>query len=328
LTRPRNWLPLVAAALLLPLCAPAASAAPGPLEVGGSNYDFYDLTGGCDREPYGVIDRFDAARDTITAQLNQMYAAGQRRLRIGIFHQHGPDSGTVMDSSSGDLSPVDRQQLTEFLAAVKAAGFQEIEVAFLPIGDDDPHGWSAMDESAYREDWGVISNLHPLIADAGIPYRIDLLNEGMPMSDESVLRSYAQRLWSDYTAAFGRDDTVGFSMTVWIADRATQLAAVYGSNPPDVFDVHLYGDDWNGDEYKQFVDADQQMTSLGYHQQWIVGETYFDDGAAADGIRRAIADTGRQVRYLTQWPLTRQRKCADVDQAPPVTFAAFQSDGF
>lgn len=327
--RPHKWLPFTAATLLFTaLLAPAAHAEAGPLAAGGSNYDFYDLTGGCDREPYGVIDRFDAARDTITAQLGQMHDAGQRRLRIGIFHQHGPDSGTVMDSSTGDLSPVDRQQLTELLAAVKAAGFEEIEVAFLPIGADDPHSWSDLDESAYQEDWGVISNLHPLIAAAGIPYRIDLLNEGMPMSNQPVLRSYAQRLWADYTSAFGNADTVGFSMTVWIADRATQLSAVYGANPPDVFDLHLYGDSWNGDEYSQFVDADRKMTELGYHQQWIIGETYFDDGAAADGIRRAIADTGRPVRYLTQWPLTRDQRCADVDQAPPVTYAAYQAAGF
>ena len=329
--RRHKWLPIAASTLLLltAFAAPAAVGDPaGPLETGGSNYDFYNLTGGCDREPYGVIDRFDTARDTITAQLSQMYDAGQRRLRIGIFHQHGPDSGTVMDSSTGDLSPVDRQQLVELLAAVKSAGFQEIEVAFLPIGADDPHDWWGMSESSYQEDWGVISRLHPLIAAAGLPYRIDLLNEGMPMSDQPVLRSYAQRLWADYTAAYGSADTVGFSMTVWIADRATQLAAVYGSNPPSVFDLHLYGDSWNGDEHSQFVDADQKMNSLGYHQPWIIGETYFDDATAADGISRAIAETGRQVLYLTQWPLTRTQACSDVDQAPPVTFAAYHTAGF
>lgn len=329
LRRKHKWLPVAAATLLLTVMTPTATGAPaGPLHAGGSNYDFYNLTGGCDREPYGVIDSFNAGRDTITAQLHQMYDAGQRRLRIGIFHQHAPDSGTVMDSSSGDLSPVDRQQLTDLLAAVRAAGFQEIDVVFMPLGADDPHSWSSMNESAYQEDWGVISRLHPLIAAAGIPYRIDLLNEGMPMSDQPALRAYTQRLWADYTAAFGSADTVGFSMTVWIADRVTQMSAVYGSNPPSVFELHLYGDSWNGDEYQQFVEADQKMTALGYHQPWIIGETYFDDGTAADGIRRAIADTGRTVQYLTQWPLTRAQKCADVDQAPPVPFDAYHAAGF
>lgn len=322
--RPRKWLPVVGVFLLFAL---TTSAPTGPFAAGGSNYDFYDLAG-CNREPYGVINGFDSARDTVTAQLRQMFDAGQRRLRIGIFHQHGPDSGTVMDSSGGDLSPDNRRQLTDLLAAVKSVGFKEIEVAFFPIGADDPHSWRTVRESSYRENWGVISRLRPLIAGAGLPYRIDLLNEGLPMPDEPVLRSYAQRLWADYTAAFGTPDTVGFSMTVSVADRATQLSAVYGPNPPSVFDVHLYGDNWNGDEYAQFVAADRRMTRLGYHQPWIIGETFFDDAAAADGIRRAIATTGRPVLYLTEWPLTRAKRCPDVDQAPPIGSSAYRAEGF
>ncbi|MEV6610884.1 hypothetical protein [Kutzneria sp. NPDC051319] len=315
----RRWLPVVLAILVVVVTAgvrPAGNAR----EVGGSNYDFYGLSGGCSREQYGTVDSFDRGRDVIEKQLSQMYDAGQRRLRIGIFHQHGRDTGTVMDSSTGDLSPADRRQLTELLAAVKKAGFHEIEVAFHPQGDDSPQDWDAMDEQAYRENWSLIANLHPLIAAAGLPYKIDLLNEGMPMSTEPVLRQYAKRLWADYTAKFGKADTVGFSMTVWIADRATQLPAVYGSNPPDLFDVHLYGDSWNGDEYSQFVQADKKMTALGYRQPWIIGETYFDDVLAAQGIRQAIGATGRQVRYITQWPLSRDRRCADVDVAPPTRF--------
>jgi hypothetical protein len=315
----RRWLPVVLAVLVVvvtTLVRPTGSVS----LAGGSNYDFYNLANGCGREKFGTVDSFDRGRDMITEQLRQMYDAGQRRLRIGIFHQHGPDTGTVMDSSTGDLSPADRRQLTELLAAVKKAGFQEIEVAFHPQGDDSPQDWTAMDEQAYQENWSLIRNLHPLIAAAGVPYRIDLLNEGMPMSSEPVLRSYAKRLWADYTREFGKADTVGFSMTVWIADRATQLHAVYGDNPPDVFDVHLYGDYWNGDEYRQFVDADQKMTSLGYHQPWIIGETYYDDGWAAADIRHAIGATGREVLYVTQWPLTRDRRCSDVDVAPPTHF--------
>ena len=298
-----------------------------PLSAGGSNYVSYHLANGCDREPYGVIDSFDKGRDTITGQLADMRAAGQHRLRVPIFHQHGPDSGTVMDSTGGDLSEGDRQQLTEFLAAVKAAGFDEIEVGFFPLGRTGPYDWTSWHEDAFHENWRLIANLRPLIADAGIPYKIDLLNEGMPTPDQDVLREYTTRLWAAYTGRFGKADTVGFSMTVPIADRATQLAAVYGDNPPDVFDVHLYGDGWNGDEYRQFVDADGKMTSLGYHQDWIIGETFFDDTSAAVGIDRAIGRTGRKVRYVAQWPLTRDGRCADVDVAPPIRFDAFGPRG-
>lgn len=290
-----------------------------PLSAGGSNYDFYNLAG-CDREQYGVIDSFAKGRNTIEHQLAAMYANGQRRLRIGVFHQHAPNSGTTMDSSTGDLSSADRSQLTQLLAAVKSAGFVEIEVAFFPIGADDPHSWDRWQESSYQENWSVIQNLHPLIAAAGIPYRIDLLNEGIPTPEEPVLLRYSQTLWAAYTAAFGTTDTVGFSMTVPVADRVPQLPAVYGPHPPAVFDVHLYGSLWHGDEYQQFLAADAAMTQLGYHQPWIIGETWFNDPDAATAIDRAIAATTRPVRYLTQWPLTRTQQCHDVDVPAPIAF--------
>ena len=294
-----------------------------PLAAGGSNYDFYGLDG-CDREEYGTIASFAKGQSTIEQQLADMYANGQRRLRIGIFHQHAPDSGVTMDSSTGDLSDADRSQLTDLLAAVKRAGFVEIEVGFFPIGADNPHEWNDWQESSYQENWSLIQNLHPLIAAAGIPYRIDLLNEGIPRPDENLVQRYDSTLWTAYTRTFGKADTVGFSMTVPIADRVSQLSAVYGDNPPDVFDVHLYGDFWHGDEYQQFLDADAAMTQLGYHQSWIIGETWFNDPDAATGIDRAIARTSRAVRYVTQWPLTRSVRCLDVDVPAPITFQAFQ----
>jgi hypothetical protein len=321
-------IPLALAAVVAVLLLVGSDALPAllgkPLSAGGSNYDFYRLVG-CDREPYGVIGSFSKGRSTIESQLAAMYANGQRRLRIGIFHQHAPDSGATMDSSTGDLSPADRSQLTGLLAAVKAAGFVEIEVAFFPIGADDPHGWDDWQESSYREDWSVIQDLHPLIAAAGIPYRIDLLNEGIPTASEPVLLRYSHTLWAAYTRAFGATDSVGFSMTVPLTDRVPQLPAVYGSHPPAVFDVHLYGSFWHGDEYQQFLDADAAMTRLGYHQPWVIGETWFNDPDAATAIDRAIARTDRPVRYLTQWPLTRAATCPDVDVPAPVAFQHYRS---
>ncbi|WP_329048849.1 hypothetical protein OG738_39890 [Amycolatopsis sp. NBC_01488] len=331
----KRLLPVLLGALLTLCAVPASATAATPVTTGhgGSNYDFYQLDhdpGGCDREPYGVINSYDKAPATIAAQLKQMYAAGQRRLRLGLFHQHGADSGTVMNSTGGDLSAANRRNLANLLAAVKAAGFQEIELGFFPIGAADPHGWSSWDETQYQENRKLVGNVRGIVAKAGVPYQLDLLNEGMPMSDQPVLLQYAHRLWTDYTAAYGKGDTVGFSMTVWIAGRAQQIPAVYGGDVPNVFDVHLYGDDWNGDEYHQFVDAHNELASHGYHQGWIIGEGYYDDETAATGIAQAIKDTGQVVFYLTQWQLSRQDACHDktVDVAPPVSFAHYLAAGF
>ena len=321
---------------LLVICAAPAAAAPATLVTtgrGGSNYDFYQLDHDgtrCDREPYGVIKSYDKATATIAAQLGQMYAAGQRRLRLGLFHQHGADSGTVMNSTGGDLSAANRRNLADLLAAVKAAGFEEIELGFFPIGAADPHGWTAWDEAQYQENRKLVGNVRAVVAQSGLPYQLDLLNEGMPMSDQPVLLQYTHRLWADYTAAYGKGDTVGFSMTVWVAVRARQIPDVYGGDVPNLFDIHLYGDSWNGDEYRQFVDAHTELASHGYHQGWIIGEAYYDDETAATGIARAIQDTGQVVFYLTQWQLTRQDACHDktVDVAPPMDFGHYHAAGF
>ena len=325
----RGKLPGAAALALatLLLGSPAAPATRAAPLAGGSNYDAYRLDG-CVREPYGVVNGYDDAPALIAEQLAAMARAGQRRLRIGIFHHHGPDSGTVMDSTGGDLSAQNRRNLADLLGAVRAAGFAEVAVAFFPQDANLPSRWTAFDEPLYQENRALIGNVRTIVAAAGLPYTLDLLNEGAPAAGQDVLSRYDTRLWTDYTAAYGSADTVGFSLAVWIAGRVAQLPAVYGGNPPPLFDVHLYGDDWNGDEHRQFVDADAAMTRLGYHQPWIIGEAYDNDPAAADGIRRAIADTGRTVRYLTQWPLTRARHCQDIDTAPPTAYDAYAGAGF
>ena len=90
--------------------------------MGGSNYAWYYLGSPCNREPYGVVYNYNTATATIDAQLQQMYANGQRRLRIPIYHARGVNTGTVMDSTGGTLAPQFMTNLTNLLAAVKSAG--------------------------------------------------------------------------------------------------------------------------------------------------------------------------------------------------------------
>ncbi|GAA0604853.1 hypothetical protein HPO96_02745 [Kribbella sandramycini] len=326
----RRLLTLVTALLLtVSTLTAGATEVTTATQRGGSNFTWFRLDG-CDREPYSTIEAFDRSAPEIRAALKTLYDGGQRRLRIGIFHRRGnAPGGTTMDSTGGDLSPRNRANLTSYLAAVEQAGFAEVAVAFHPIGENDPHTWSSFSASHYAENRDLIANLRPLIAAAGLPYTIDLLNEGLPMTTQPVLQDYSTRLWADYTARFGKNDTVGFSMTVWIANRVETMAEVYGGNLPNVFDVHLYGDDeGNGDEYEQFVAAHRAMAERGYHQGWIIGEAHYADAAAAANIRRAMAETGRTVFYLTQWPWTRQKRCRDVDVAPPTDFRVYAEQGF
>lgn len=306
--------------------APNLATAAASRATGGSNYGWYRLDG-CTREPYGVVNTFHTARDTILTQLGQLYAAGQRRLRVLVYHRRGPDTGTVMDSTGGTLSAQNRQNLTDLLAAIRAAGFAEMQVSFLPIGGNFAANWSAWNEDVYQENWNLIYHLHPVISGAGVPYRIDLCNEAVPASSQPVLLQYAQRLWSDYTYVFGKDDTCGFSVIGSDTDRIKNIPNVYRGNPPYLFDFHFYRN--SVDEYQQFVSAHALMNQLGYGGQgWTISEAYYNDATAAANLHRAITDTGRTVFWLLQWPVRPGAACADVSVAPPLDFSAYTSQGF
>jgi hypothetical protein len=313
--------------------APSRAATTGAQAPGGSNYGWYQLDG-CIREPYGVVNSFHNAPDVIRSQLAAMRAAGQARLRVPIYHRHGPDTGTVMDSTGGDLSASNRRNLTDLLRAIADAGFVEIQVSFMTIGENAPWTWSAWKEDIYQENWNLIYNLRPIIAGAGIQYRIDLCNEAMPPSGMPVFLEYTQRLWTKYISDFDRNDTCGFS-TVGIPERISQIPQVYGNNPPYLFDFHFYRPNVAYDEGDMFTTAHQLMNQYGYtNQGWTIGEVYYDDPTAARTLRQAIDSTGRTVFYLLQWPLQAPHvdfpdpACSDVSVAPPVNFAAYTAQGF
>ncbi|MEV6605307.1 hypothetical protein [Kutzneria sp. NPDC051319] len=304
--------------------APTAPDTPSPV-AGGSNYDFYYLNG-CYREPYNVISGFSRAPDMIRLQLGQMRAAGQDRLTIGVFHHHGDGGGAVMDSTGGTLSPADLKNFTDLLAGVRTAGFAEVTVAFNSQNPNNPSGWRGWQQDLYDENWQLVQKVHDLVVAAKIPYRIDLGNELTPSTGQSVVVRYDQQLWQDYTAKYGRADTVGFSVNSNDPGQIPNVAKVYGDNPPPVFDLHIYGD-----EYNQLVGDDQQLRRQGYPDQpVIIGESFYNDTVAADGFLKGSKDSGRRILYLTQWPKTRDNapQCDQVDVAPPLDFSAYRAAGF
>jgi hypothetical protein len=299
---------------------------------GGSNYSWYQVdhpqTGVCVREPYGVIANFDQpeAHAAIESELAQMYSSGQRRLRIGIFHDHGYDSGTVMDSTGGDLARSNRRNLAGLLTAVKRAGFEQVEVAFHPEGPA-VREWMHWDAHLFEENWQLIRHLRPLIRRARIPYRLDLSNEAIPTRGQPLVLRYSRTLWRRYVRAYGVADTVGFSV---IGDFAhvSQMRAVYGKRPPHVFDIHFYGGTGGLDEQQLFSASDRAMARQGLHQPWILGEAFYNDAMAARLLRQAINASRRRILYLTQWPLTRSSACADVDVGAPGAFDNYAAFGF
>jgi hypothetical protein len=298
--------------------------------LGGSNYAWYHLDPPCTREPYGVIYNYDTATATINSQLQLMYNNGQRRLRIPIYFARGLNSGTIMDSTGGNLAPQFQTNLANLLAAIKAAGFVEVEVGFFPQSNNNPVQWATFSSDYFQENWSLIQNLRPIISAAGIPYHLDLMNEGIPPPGYAPMLQYDQMLWNDYVSMFGSSDTLGFSI---IADSAhlPQVSAVYGpsafgsNGSPQLFDVHIY--DETG---ASFATAFSSLNTQGYGAvPWIIGEAFYNDATEAAALRQEANSTGQKVSYLTEWPVTADRSCSpDVNVAPPADFSNYQAQDF
>ncbi len=310
--------------------AAGSGQGPGANSPGGSNYNFFDLNG-CDREPFGVLKNFHNEHETVTEQLATMHESGQRRLIVGVFHHNGPETGTMMDSTGGDIDSQYKQNLEDLLATIHEVGFVEVEVAMHVLGVSSPNDWDSWNEELYQENRQLIENLRPIVTDADVHCRLNLGNELTPAPNQPQTLEYTKRLWTDYTDAHGKEDTVGFSVIGSRSERIANIPEMYGNNPPNVFDFHFYGND-DADEYQQFVNAHNQMVDMGFEQGWVIGEVYYNDSTAAEGINRAISETGQEIYWLTQWPLTRERTCDDegghVDVTPPVDFDVLSNAGF
>jgi hypothetical protein len=295
---------------------------------GGSNYAWFQLDPDCRRGPYGVIANYHTAKSVIDQQLRDMFAKGQRRLRIPIYHGRRIGGGTNLESFGGDLTPQCRENFKNLLATIRQIGFSEIIVGFFPQGYNQPLRWTAFQPDIFAENWRLIRNLRPLIAAAGVPYRIDLANETSPDPAHPIALEYCQRLWNLYAAAYGTRDTVGFSIIV-DAGRLQLLPAVYGNSPfgrhgrPNVLDLHFYAD-----PATHFETAASMLRAAGYRQPWIVGETYFNDADEAGALRQAIRATHQKVLFLLQWPLSRGAACRDVSLTPPLDFDQYIAHGF
>ena len=292
---------------------------------GGSDYGWYQIDSPtCTREPYGVVFNYDTATDTINSQLKTMYANGQHRLRIPIYHARGLATGTIMDSTGGTLAPRFLTNLTNLLAEIKALGFEEIEVSLNPQAQNQPAGWTSYSSDYFTENWGLIQTLHPIIAGAGIKYHIDLNNEGIPSDSAAPMMEYAQNLWAAYVAKYGAGDTVGFSI-IPDSTHLQQVSAVYGKNPvPPIFDLHFYDDAGTN-----FANAVTALNGQGYKgMPWILGEAYYNDATEASQLRQQIDATGQPVYFLMQWPLTSAIACQNVDVAPPIDFSNYITNHF
>jgi hypothetical protein len=286
---------------------------------GGSNYLWYDADDTCKFADHPIVGDYKKQKQVIDKQLAALHANGQRRLRVG--YAVTPNTNK-MNSSGTDLDPGYKANLTSFLKSVKNAGFEEVEFMNGAAGES-PHKWKEWQEDEYLRIWYKIAGERQALMQSGLHYLIDLFNEAIPASNQHILLQFSQRLWSDYVRMLGKKDTVGFSIIPDIKqNRFAQMRSIYGNNPPDVFDLHIYAD-----SYDKFVNAHQQIAAQGYgNTPWIIGEALYNDAQEADELDQAIKATGQRVLWLTQWQKTRGSKCPV--NVVPLDFNNYRSRGF
>jgi hypothetical protein len=304
---------------------------------GGSNYHFFQLDG-CNREPYGVLKNFHTHTAQIQSDLVQMYDNGQRRLRIGVFHGRGLNSGTLIDSAGGNISPQYRQNLVDLLATIRAVGFVEIQFAFFPQGQNNPGnwaastGWSSQNESYFQENWNLIYNLMPILRASGIHFTVDLGNElFLPQRGARAAPNnraiYASKLWANFRTVFSIGESMGFSVRPSEIDNLSEARLIYGNFPPFTMSIHMYGDYYNN---VRKAHAELNAANYGY-TGLVVGEVPYNDADVASQVNSASLTIGsRPLHWLTQWPLRPGAACSEtgVNVAPPLDFGNYIIYGF
>ncbi|MCK7594783.1 hypothetical protein [Pseudomarimonas salicorniae] len=329
---------------------------PRAMARGGSTHNWYALGPGCEREPFGIIANYHlpGVRTRVLKQLAGLRAAGQDRISVSLYHQRSPIAspdgrvtGTVLDSTGGRLHPQMEQNLLDYLLDLRFAAFSEVIFRYHPQGANDVRNEDGWNDSLRDENWSLIRSIEPLLTGAGLRHRTDLFAEGMPRARNvgSVIvddvphfedwSDYARFVWRAYVAEFGTANTLGFSFVsdsdrTRIDARAKHMDYIYGSQRPPVLGFSLYGETGGRDEGWIFREYQRQLEDEGWGAlDWIITESWYNDPRAAKLIQAAIGETGQPVRFLIQWPVTRDSECSrDVTEALPLRFEAFSDRGF
>jgi hypothetical protein len=281
---------VVAIAAALVVCGGVTADPPVPLI--GVTYTHTSVAN-CDLNGHGIVQHYDrpGMRRLVRTQLAAMHAAGIQTIRILLSNMSditGQDWG-VIPSANGLVEPY-RSNLIRFVSDVRAAGFQQLTVHFSPqwtnepIGTYGPSGLVAdnWDPAKFDENWNFISQVHQVVTQYGPPStHFDMLSEGPPTMYQPAyivdrLENYITDMYSRYVDAFGSHDVT----------------------------VTTIGDLGQSDRlrYNVLVLFDRILDDYGLTTQpLVVGESSYENPAAAADIARFETDTGRPVSEVYEW---------------------------
>jgi len=255
-------------------------------EPGGSNFVFIGQheytpsplgpaeTGNCSayamEDARSVIAVYDVAKAAIDAKLQSLYAAGQRKISLVLWHfynqyTYGPPQTTYLNTfcevvvANSVLTSKHQANLSALIATIKTIGFTQINFRFAPVDISDPRSWSSWDETQFQSNWNLIWQTRQLIyqslnsvpgANPRVLYDLGLELGGLwavpqPYSgvNPQVVRQYMIYLWSNYTYCYGNSDTIGFSIVPNFSGQISAQISAYDStgSRPNAYGFDLYG---------------------------------------------------------------------------------------
>jgi hypothetical protein len=285
-----------------------------------------------------VIAVYDVVKAPIDAKLRSLYAAGQRKISLILWHffnqyTYAPPQTTYLNTycemvvAHGILTSQHQANLSALIATIKTIGFTQINFRFVPMDISNPMWWSSWDEVQFQSNWNLIWQTRQLIyqslnsvsgANPRVLYDLGAELAGMwavpqvygPVNPQ-VLRQYVTTLWSVYTSNYGVSDTIGFSFSPGFSGQISAQISAYDSTTggrPNAYGFDLYG---NGPavaagDYSSFgTQLDFISSELGsageLSKELFVQETYFNSMLARNALSQAT-QKGISFRYLLQFP--------------------------
>jgi hypothetical protein len=347
-------------------------------EPGGSNFVFisqHEYTslplgpaemGNCSAYAMGdarsVIAVYDVAKAAIDAKLRSLYAAGQRKISLVLWHflnqyTYAPPQTTYLNMfceaivANGVLTTQHQANLSALIATIKTIGFTQINFRFAPVDISDPMLWSSWDEVQFQSNWNLIWQTRQLIyqslnsvpgANPRVLYDLGLELGGLwavpePYSgvNPQVLQQYVTYMWSNYTYCYGVSDTIGFSIVPNFSGQISAQISAYDStgSRPNAYGFDLYGNlasvatgDYSSlDTQLDFISS--ELGSAGeLSKALFVQETY----ANSRLVRKALSHApqkGISFRYLLQWPYRAGDATDAVDVYDVSPYFSYSSSG-
>ncbi len=285
-----------------------------------------------------VIAVYDVAKAPIDAKLRSLYAAGQRKISLILWHffnqyTYAPPQTTYLNTycemvvAHGILTSQHQANLSALIATIKTIGFTQINFRFVPMDISNPMLWSSWDEVQFQSNWNLIWQTRQLIyqslnsvpgANPRVLYDLGAELGGMwavpqaygPVNPQ-VLQQYVTTLWSVYTSNYGVSDTTGFSIVPGFSGQISAQISAYDSTTggrPNAYGFDLYGNapavaagDYSSfDTQLDFISS--ELGSAGeLSKELFVQETYFNSMLARNALSQAT-QKGISFRYLLQFP--------------------------